>query len=453
MPWQEHVAISPMSTRPKKGNSNKRRIIMDMSWPRDGTAVNEGISTHTYLEQTMELVYPTIDNLCKKAAQLGKGCWGYKKDLKRAFKQLGMDPGDWPLLGIVWRSLIYFDKSAVMGSRSAPYACQRTTTFVRHVMRNLQYNLFNYVDDFMGLELQHRVWVAFNTLGNLLRDLGVGEAEEKSVEPTQLVEFLGVLFNLKDMIISVTPERMQDLKIELTEWANRTQYARKDLEQLLGRLQFISACVRPGRVMVMRLRNNLPSAVAASENTVTQEMLKDINWWRLFLPVFDNTSYMWMSEVKKPDALLATDSSLKGMGATCGNMYTYFIYTDQVKKDYGIVQLEMLAILASVRLWINTLRGRRFTILCDNMACVDMLRFGYTSEPMLQNLLRHVTMECACAKMEIIPEHIKSKQNRLPDLLSRAHDINNLKLFQLETLGTMKYTAMPVELFADSDIW
>ena len=42
LPWQEHVAVSPMSTRPKR-DSNKCRIIMDLSWPRDGTSVNDGI--------------------------------------------------------------------------------------------------------------------------------------------------------------------------------------------------------------------------------------------------------------------------------------------------------------------------------------------------------------------------------------------------------------------------
>ena len=38
VPWQTGVAVSPMATRPKR-NSTSRRIIMDLSWPRDGTSV------------------------------------------------------------------------------------------------------------------------------------------------------------------------------------------------------------------------------------------------------------------------------------------------------------------------------------------------------------------------------------------------------------------------------
>ena len=151
LPWSNGVAVSPMSMRPKK-DSELRCIIMDLSWPHDGTSVNDGISKDKYLGQNMALQYPTVDRLCKRAAMLGPGTKGYKIDMDRAFKQVFMDILDWPLLGITWKNLIYFDKTAVMGSRSTPYICQRITNFVRHVMQNLQYFVANYVDDFMGLE-------------------------------------------------------------------------------------------------------------------------------------------------------------------------------------------------------------------------------------------------------------------------------------------------------------
>ena len=77
---------------------------------------------------------------------------GYKIDMDRVFKQLIMDMLDWPLLGITWAGKIYFDKTAVMGSRSAPYICQRVTNFFQHIMQNLMYFIANYVDDFMGLD-------------------------------------------------------------------------------------------------------------------------------------------------------------------------------------------------------------------------------------------------------------------------------------------------------------
>ena len=73
-------------------------------------------------------------------------------------------------------------------------------------MNNIQYFLANYVDDFMSIELREVSWKSYITLGNLLQDLGVQEADEKAVSPTHIIEFLGVWFNLLMMTISVTPE-------------------------------------------------------------------------------------------------------------------------------------------------------------------------------------------------------------------------------------------------------
>ena len=63
-PWTGAVAVSPMSTRPKK-DPGKRRVIMDLSWPHNGRSVNDGIPKDRYLEQVIDLQYPTIDTLCK----------------------------------------------------------------------------------------------------------------------------------------------------------------------------------------------------------------------------------------------------------------------------------------------------------------------------------------------------------------------------------------------------
>ena len=87
--------------------------------------------------------------------------------------------------------MLYFDKTTVMGCRSAPYACQQVTSFIRHIMQDLQYFLANYVDDFMGLEHYTKVWSAYVTLGNLLRDIGADEAIEKAVPPSEVIEFWG----------------------------------------------------------------------------------------------------------------------------------------------------------------------------------------------------------------------------------------------------------------------
>ena len=109
-----------------------------------------------------------MDDLYKQAKQLGPGCYGYKKDMARAFGQISIDPLDWYLLGLYWQGTFFLDKAAMMGCRTAWYICQWVTNVIRQIMTNWEYYTKNYMDDFMGLEKLDRVWQAHEAFGNLL---------------------------------------------------------------------------------------------------------------------------------------------------------------------------------------------------------------------------------------------------------------------------------------------
>ena len=288
-------------------------------------------------------------------------------------------------------------------------------------MQNIQYFVANYVDDFMGIETPERVWQAYNTLENLLRDLGIIEAPDKAVPPSVIVEFLGVLFNFLEMTISVTPDRIRELSRELKNWTLHKTYTRRQLETLLGKLQFVSNCVRPGRVMVLRLRERLPLSVA-DRNLVTQEMLKDIRWWEVFLPVYKGTSIMWMEQINEADALIATDACMTGLGAVgCKQYFSVEVQQEWLTQGYTIAHLEMMAVLVALRVWKKQLHGCRFVINCDNQNVVNAIVNGFTRDMKMAVLLREFAFTCATGEFEVVPRYIRSQDNRLPDLLSRRY--------------------------------
>ena len=99
--------ISPIMTRPKK-NSEKRRIVVDLSWPRS-MSVNDGIPINEYLGKPINLTLPTIDYMSSRVRELGRGCYLYKLDLSRGYRQLRLDPLDWPIMSIRHRGDIYMD--------------------------------------------------------------------------------------------------------------------------------------------------------------------------------------------------------------------------------------------------------------------------------------------------------------------------------------------------------
>ena len=96
-----------------KPNSNKKRTIMDLSWPK-GSSVNHSVSKNTYLGTYFRLHYPSADHITQTIRDLGPNAILYKIDISRAFRHLRIDPGDLDLLGF-YHNNYYFDGSLAFG--------------------------------------------------------------------------------------------------------------------------------------------------------------------------------------------------------------------------------------------------------------------------------------------------------------------------------------------------
>ena len=60
-PFADDFVCSPLQTVPKRGSST-RRVVMDLSFPQ-GSSVNDGIPSDTYLGDQFKLRLPGIDRL------------------------------------------------------------------------------------------------------------------------------------------------------------------------------------------------------------------------------------------------------------------------------------------------------------------------------------------------------------------------------------------------------
>ena len=145
VPFQEGFVVSPLN-RVEKRDSDERRVIVDLSWPC-GYSVNDGIPTDSFLEEPLSLLYPTIDDTVDAVVTMGRGCYLYKRDLKKAYRQFPIDPKDYPFLGYTWNKQFYFDTVLTMGLRSAAMACERSTSAVAWIASQQGRLAFNYLDD------------------------------------------------------------------------------------------------------------------------------------------------------------------------------------------------------------------------------------------------------------------------------------------------------------------
>ena len=346
---------------------------MDCSWPI-GHSLNDGIHKDKYLGKTFQLKYPTVDKLARKlfhmrASEPNTPILLYKEDMDRAFRQLSADPFSVPLLGYRWRNQYYFDLVMVMGCRIAPYICQRTTEMVAYLHQQMGYFLMNYVDDFIGAEYIKVAKSAHEALKRLMDSIGAQRSLKKSVTPTEVVEFLGNLIDTINMTIGVTPQRKTDMLRELESWKHRGQCTRRQLESLIGKLQFMSNCIRLGRLFVSRLLNYMKTMDRNKNYKITEEIRKDIKWWYTFLPQFEGTSILWLLDVEEIDRELAVDACMVAAGGVCENEYYRTRFPDRIcNEGIAITHLEMWAVIIAVNLWGSKMTGKIIRIRSDNEA-------------------------------------------------------------------------------------
>ena len=82
-----------------------------------------------------------------------------------------------------------------MGLRSAVDICQRTTVAISFIMLQIGIAILNYLDDLAGAERKDMTVFAYNCLGTVLQKCGFEEVLEKASPPSEIMSFLGVLFN------------------------------------------------------------------------------------------------------------------------------------------------------------------------------------------------------------------------------------------------------------------
>ena len=403
-PFIHRMGVLPLSTWPKR-QSSERRIILDLSFPKL-YSVNDGISKDWYCGKPIKLTYPNIDTLARCNADLGQNCRVWKLDLRCFFRQLPLCPRYFSLIGYRWCGLLFYDTSIPMGLRSAAYVAQRMTCMVKHIHGQAGFWCVNYLDDFGSAEEEHIAEKSFLCMRRLLTAIGIDEAKDKAVHPTARMEFLGNTVDTVKMTLEVSPERVEELYELLLSWENRKSFRKKELQSLIGKLSFMTNCIRPGRIFLLRLVDMLKDIRDEEHKCVTAQMRKDIRWWKEFLPEFDGVAILWLQDRWEPDTLLGTDASLIGGGAVHEEQFIHFKFPKFVLENTNnIAQREMLTILVAVRLWADDLAGKVVRIMTDSQVSMFAINNGKCKDEFVLQCLRELTWTLA-KKANIIKSQV-----------------------------------------------
>lgn len=139
--------------------------------------------------------------------------------------------------------------------------------------------------------------MAFATLQTLFDSLGLASSAEKDSPPAVEMVCFGILVNTKDLTLRVQDSQLHELSDELQLWLSRERFTIKELQSLIGKLSFVTACVHASRIFLLRLLNALRSfSSQAKHQPVTLAMRQDFLWWNTFLPLFNGVSVIKPAE-------------------------------------------------------------------------------------------------------------------------------------------------------------
>ena len=409
--------VSPLGIIPKK-SPGEFRLIHHLSYPA-GSSVNDGIP-----KELATMRYATIDDAIRLIKSLGKGCFLAKTDIKSAFRIIPVSPNDFPLLGMEWQGKFYFDKCLPMGCSSSCNIFETFTTALEWVaMNKLNASaLIHILDDFLFIApSKEKCQGDLNNFLTVCQRIGIPIAIGKTMGPDRALQFAGITLDTELMEVRLPEEKLDKCLSQLSYFCSRKSVTLKELQALIGLLNFACCVVVPGRAFLRRLID-LTRGVRKPTHHVrlTKESKYDLQVWLNFLRSYNGKSFFLGSRwyTSKTLKLFTDAAGSLGYAAIFGKQW-FFGEWPAVWKTFNITILEFFPIVLASEIWGPLMRNKCIVFFSDNQAVVEIINKQTSKDRSIMVLLRHFVLSTLKYNILFHAKHIASCINRKSDALSR----------------------------------
>lgn len=409
--------ISPLGLVPKKTPS-EFRLIHHLSFPR-GSSVNDGIP-----RALSSVHYASTDDAIKLIKQLGPGCYMAKTDIASAFRIIPIHPRDFHFLGMKWQGKYYFDRCLPMGCSTSCSIFESFSTALEWIAKKVlgSQAIIHILDDFFIVaSTESACREQLHKLLALGDDLGVPIAAGKTLGPLTTLQFAGITLDSITMQASLPEDKLAKCRDQLSSCYRRKRITLRDLQSLVGLLNFTCSVIVPGRAFLRRLID-LTKGIRSPRHfiRITRECKYDIQVWLSFLYQYNGKSFFlpdrWLTSTKLQ---LYTDAAGSlGYGAVFGKHWLYGSWPDKWKA-FNITILELYPIVIAVETWGHLMANRCVVFFTDNRALVDIINKQTAKESRVMVLIRHLVLCCLRHNILFRSKHVLGILNRECDLLSR----------------------------------
>ena len=234
------------------------------------------------------------------------------------------------------------------------------------------------------------------------------------------------------MQMSVPPDKLTEVKADISRWVRKTTISKRELQSLLGKLFWVARVVKYARAFMGRLLEQLRSLSKVHDGkkvTFSDESKKDVRWWAEYLEHFNGVTMIVNEDpimlsyeqlLDYPYSVCAGDATPSGAGAWYGTEYWCGDLPEWLLDPAIPIHLkEFWTIIVSAKVWGECWSGQSIMVFCDNDAVCDTVTHRKPRDQALLSLLREFLYLVVTMKFFPVVRKIGTKTNEIADHISR----------------------------------
>ena len=278
------------------------------------------------------------------------------------------------------------------------------------------------LDDFLFIApSEEKCQGDLNNFLTVCQRLGIPIANEKTMGPDRALQFAGITLDTEMMEARLPEEKLEKCLSQLNYFCSRKSVTLKELQSLIGLLNFACCVVVPGRAFLRRLIDLTRSVRKATHHVrLTKESKYDLQVWLNFLRSYNGKSFFLGSRwyTSKTLKLFPDAAGSLGCAAVFGNHW-FFGEWPAVWKTFNITILEFFPIVLALEIWGPLMRNKCIVFFSDNQAVVEIINKQTSKDRSIMVLLRHFVLSTLKYNILFHAKHIAGCINRESDALSR----------------------------------
>ena len=223
--------------------------------------------------------------------------------------------------------------------------------------------------------------------------------------------------------IRIPPAKLEKLQSQLQEALTCEKLTLRQLQSIIGSLNFVYKAVAPGRAFLRRLIDLTKGARRPHHRVrITAGAKADLRAWSIFLSEFNgNVMFMDFEWHSNSHFQFYTDSAGSvGFGIYFAGKWAQGRWPDTVlARKYSIALLELFPIVVGLQIWGSQLANSRVLFWSDNQTVVQVVNKQTSKCREIMKLVRRLVVVCLQYNIQFKARYVPEAHNNIADSLSR----------------------------------